>query len=248
MIRGLYTGASGMVAEAMRTDVISNNLANANTAGYKKDVAVSKDFSSILISRVNDGADAPVIGSLGLGTVIDEVATIHSAGAVRTTGNDFDLAVEGRGYFTVQTLQGPRYTRNGTFGQNSQGELITSDGYPVLGQNGTIRIKQGAKMVVGNDGSIAVDGQPVGKLQMVEFADEKQLIKEGGSLYNVSAGQTSQTATGGVRQGFLEMSNVNVVGEMVNLISNYRAYEINGKVVQSHDQLIGKAVNDVGKL
>lgn len=248
MIRGLYTGASGMVAEAMRTDVISNNLANANTAGYKKDVAVSKDFASILISRVNDGANVPVIGSLGLGTVIDEVATIHSAGAMRITGNDFDLAVEGRGYFTVQTPQGPRYTRNGTFGQNAQGELITSDGYPVLGQNGTIRIQQGAKMVVGNDGSIAVDGQPAGRLQMAEFVDEKQLIKEGGSLYNVSPGQTPQTATGGVRQGFLEMSNVNVVGEMVNLISNYRAYEINGKVVQSHDQLIGKAVNEVGKL
>lgn len=248
MIRGLYTAASGMVAEAMRTDVISNNLANANTAGYKKDVAVTKDFASILISRVNDGANVPVIGSLGLGTVVDEVATIHSTGPVRMTGNAFDLAIEGKGFFAVQTPQGVRYTRNGTFAQNTRGELITNEGYPVLGENGNIRIGQGAKMVVGTDGSITVDGQPVQKMQMVEFADEKQLIKEGGSLYNTSADQTPTPATGIVRQGCLELSNVNVVGEMVNLISNYRAYEINSKVVQSHDQMIGKAVNDVGKL
>ena len=247
MIRGLYTGASGMVAEAMRTEVISNNLANVNTAGYKKDVAVTKDFASILISRVNDGANSPVIGSLGLGTVVDEVATVHSGGAVRTTGNDFDVAIEGNGFFAVQTPQGVRYTRNGTFAKNIQGELITNEGFPVLGQKGTIRLGQKGKMVIGDDGSIAVDGQPVDKLKLVEFADNKQLIKEGGSLYDAS-GQTPTTATGGVKQGYLEMSNVNVVGEMVNLISNYRAYEVNGKVVQSHDQLIGKAVNEVGKL
>lgn len=247
MIRGLYTAASGMVAEAMRTDVISNNLANANTAGFKKDVALTKDFASILISRVNDGPTQNV-GSLGLGTVVDEVATIHSTGNMRSTGNDFDMAIEGKGFFTIQTPQGLRYTRNGTFSKNAKDELITNEGYTVLGENGAIRIPSGTKMVVSNDGNIMVDGQAVGKMQLVEFADEKQLIKEGGSLYNASAGQRPMAATGGVRQGFLEMSNVNVVGEMVNLISNYRAYEINGKVVQSHDQLIGKAVNEVGKL
>ena len=136
----------------------------------------------------------------------------------------------------------------GRISKNAKDELITNEGYPVLGENGTIRIAQGAKMVVSNDGNITVDGQVVGKMQVVEFANEKQLTKEGGSLYNAAAGQRPTAATGGVRQGFLEMSNVNVVGEMVNLISNYRAYEINGKVVQSHDQLIGKAVNEVGRL
>ena len=248
MIRGLYTGASGMVAESMRTDVIANNLANVNTAGFKKDVAVTKDFASILISRINDGSNNQTVGNLGLGTVVDEVATSHSAGSVRITGNDFDMAVEGRGFFTVQTPQGPRYTRNGTFAKNVNGELITNEGNMVLGTNGPIRIPQGAKMVVSDDGNVMVGGQSVGKLQMVEFADEKQLVKEGGSLYKAADEQRALPATGSVRQGFLEMSNVNVVGEMVNLISNYRAYEINGKVVQSHDQLIGKAVNEVGKL
>lgn len=246
MIRGLYTGASGMLAEAMRTDVISNNLANVNTAGFKKDVAVTKDFASMLITRINDGADAP-IGGVGVGTMVDEVATIHSAGAMRNTGNDFDMAMEGKGFFTVETPQGVRYTRNGTFAKNIQGELITQDGYRVLGQNGPIRI-QGTKMVVSDDGSIDIDNQLVGKLQLVEFDNEKQLTKEGSSLFAAPAGQRGKPGTGGVRQGFLEMSNVNVINEMVNLITNYRAYEINGKVVQAHDQLIGKAVNEVGKL
>ena len=140
MIRGLYTGASGMIAESMRTDVTSNNLANANTAGFKKDVAVMKDFASMLITRINDGAEAPVIGSLGIGAGVDEVATMHSMGAVRTTGNDFDLALEGKGFFAVETPRGIRYTRNGTFVKNARNELVTQDGYRVLGENGPITI------------------------------------------------------------------------------------------------------------
>lgn len=247
MIRGIYTGASGMLAESMRTDVISNNLANVNTAGFKKDVTVTKDFASMLISRINDGVDAPVIGSVGVGTVVDEVATIQSAGTVRNTGNDFDLAIEGKGFFTVETPQGVRYTRNGTFAKNIQGELVTQDGYPVLGKNGHIPI-QGSKMVVSDDGRVLVDNKSVGNLQVVEFADVKQLSKEGASLFVAAPGQTGTPGTGSVRQGSLELSNVNVIGEMVNLISNYRAYEVNGKVVQSHDHLLDKAVNEVGKL
>lgn len=247
MIRGLYTGASGMLAEAQRTDVISNNLANVNTAGFKKDITVTKDFASLLISRVNDGAEAPVIGSLGVGVMVDEVATDYSTGTVKITGNDFDLAIEGKGFFAVQTPQGKRYTRNGTFAKSSKGELVTSDGYQVLGTNGPLIVSDG-KMTVGSDGRVMVDNNEVGTLQIVDFANEKQLVKEGASFFVAANGQQEQTAAGGIKQGALEMANVNVVGEMVNLISNYRAYEINGKVIQSHDSLLGKAANDIGKL
>ena len=246
MIRGIYTGASGMVAEALRTDIISNNLANVNTAGYKKDAVVTKEFANMLLTRINDGSNEQ-IGSLGLGVSVDTVATNYSAGVVKSTGNDFDLAIDGKGFFAVQTPQGIRYTRNGTFAKNIQGELITNEGYRVLGENGPLTIK-GSKMVVSSDGDVLVDGQSVGKLQIREFANDQQLTKEGASLYVAPSGMPAKAATGGVRQGFLEMSNVNVIGEMVNLISNYRAYEVNGKVVQAHDQLIGKAVNEVGKL
>lgn len=236
-----------MVAESIRTDVISNNLANVNTAGFKKDEVIMKDFATVLMTRVNDGVNAPVIGSVGSGVMVDEVATIHSNGAMRNTANDFDMAIDGQGFFTVETPQGLRYTRNGTFAKSAQGELVTQTGYRVLGQNGPIRI-QGSKMVVNDNGRVFVDNVPVGTLQVVNFANTKQLVKEGDSLFIAPAGQNGQAITGGVRQGFLEMSNVNVVGEMVNLISNYRTYEVNGKVIQAHDQLIGKAVNEVGRL
>lgn len=180
--------------------------------------------------------------------MVDEVATDFSTGTMRTTGNDFDLAMEGKGFFAVQTPQGKRYTRNGTFARSSKGELVTSNGYQVLGTNGRPINVNGGKMAVGTDGRVLVDNIEVGTLELVDFADEKQLTKEGASFFVAANGQQEQAATGSVKQGVLEMANVNVVGEMVNLISNYRAYEINGKVIQSHDSLLGKAVNDVGKL
>lgn len=246
MIRGIYTSASGMLAESLRTDVIANNLANVNTTGYKKDIAVNKDFASLLITRINDGEPAQ-IGNLGVGALVDEVTTIHSNGSTRQTGNALDLAIMGKGFFAVATPNGLRYTRNGSFARSAQGELVTSEGYRVQGQNGPIRLPDG-KLTVGADGTVTVDDQQIGQLTFVEFANEKALQKEGNSLFIAPAGQAGQRATGAIEQGYLEMANVNPVAEMVNLIANYRSYEINGKAVQAHDQLMGKAVNDVGRL
>lgn len=245
MIRGIYTAASGMLAETTRTDTIANNLANGNTTGYKKDIAISKDFASILIHRINDGQNQETIGKLGLGTLIDEIATIQTGGSMRPTGNTLDFAVDGKGYFAVETAAGVRYTRNGAFSRNRQDELVTGDGYRVLGKNGPIRIPDG-KVTVDETGRMTVDGVEAGQLRLVDFADERQLIKEGASLF--SAPNNGQAASGKVAQGVLEQSNVNIVSEMVNLIAGYRAYEVNAKTVQAHDQLLDKAVNEVGKV
>lgn len=247
MIRGIYTAASGMIAEALRNDTISNNLANANTTGYKKDIAVTKDFASLLIERVNDGPQTPTIGSLGTGSVVDEVATIQNSGSMRQTGNDLDFAIEGQGFFAVQTPNGVRYTRDGSFSRDNAGQLVTQDGYPVLAQNGGAIRLNGGKVSVAADGQVRVDGRNVGSLQVVQFANTRALQKEGNNLY-IAGNQQPQAATGTVRQGCLEMSNVNVVSEMVNLIAGYRAYEVNGKMVQAQDGTLDKAVNDVGKL
>jgi len=247
MIRGIYTAASGMVAESLRTDTIANNLANVNTAGYKKDVAISKDFRSMYIQRINDGTDAPVIGNMGVGSVIDEIAPIHSAGPMVQTGNTFDLAIDGQGYFTVDTPNGVRYTRNGSFTRNALGELVTQDGYRVLGQNGPLRVN-GDKVAVSGDGQVSVDGMVTGSLQLVNFADEKQLTKEGSSLYVAAACAQTSPMEGIVRQGVVEQSNVNAVSEMVNMIAGYRAYETNAKAVQAQDELLDKAVNEVAKV
>lgn len=246
MIRGIYTAASGMVAESLRNDVISNNLANANTAGFKKDVAINRDFATVLIDRINDGPVASV-GEVGSGVQLDEVAVIHSGGAVRPTGNDFDMAIDGNGYFTLQTPNGIRYTRNGSFTRNGQNELVDSEGNRVLGQRGPIRIN-GDKMTVSSDGQVMMDGIAVDRLRLAQFQNENQLTKEGNSLYIAPAGVQARQATGQVEQGYLEQSNVNVVSEMVNLINGFRAYEINSKSVQTEDQMLDKAVNEVGKV
>ncbi|WP_371363143.1 Flagellar basal-body rod protein FlgG [Sporomusa rhizae] len=245
MIRGIYTSASGMLAETTRADTIANNLANGNTAGYKKDIAVSKDFASLLIRRINDGQDAPNIGTLGIGAMIDEIATIHTTGSVRPTDNPLDLAIEGKGFFAVETPAGIRFTRNGSFTRSAQGELVTAEGHRVLGKNGAIRLPAG-KLSVDDTGVMKVDGVEIGQLRVDEFANERQLVKEGSSLYR--APNNGQPATGRVVQGSLEMSNVNIVSEMVNMISGYRAYEVNSKTIQTHDQLLDKAVNEVGRV
>ncbi|CUH95504.1 hypothetical protein P22_1575 [Propionispora sp. 2/2-37] len=248
MIRGIYTAASGMLAESLRTDTIANNLANVNTAGYKKDVAVSQDFRSMYIERINDGPETPIIGNIGVGALIEEIATIHTAGPMLHSGNHFDLAISGEGYFTVATPNGVRYTRNGSFTRNAQGILVTQEGYPVMGQNGgTIRV-DGQKVVISGDGQVAVDGINVGALQVAAFDNENQLVKEGATLYIAPDGVQARAAGGLVSQGYLEQSNVNTVSEMVNMIAGYRAYEANSKAVQAQDQLLDKAVNEVGRV
>ncbi|KYZ76350.1 flagellar basal-body rod protein FlgG [Anaerosporomusa subterranea] len=245
MIKGIYTAASGMLAESIRTDATANNLANVNTAGFKKDAAVNKSFADMLISRINDGPVQPV-GSVGTGAEVDEIVAIHTQGMMRHTGNPLDLAIEGQSYFAVETPAGVRYTRNGAFSRNSLGELTTADGHAVLAENGRL-VVNGSSVTVSEEGIVSVDGIEAGRLRLAEFNDEKRLIKEGSSLFqDTGAGQ--KQATGLVRQGTLEMSNVNAVSEMVNLINGYRAYEVNAKAVQAHDQLLDKAVNEVGKI
>lgn len=249
MIRGIYTSGSGMLAESLRTDVIANNLANASTTGYKKDVAVTKDFRSMLIMRINDGQDRVNIGSLGVGSMVDEVFTDQTPAGATPTGNALDLAIEGPGYFAVQTPSGIRYTRNGAFTRSSQGQLVTLEGYPVLGQGGAINLGTPGDtetITVSEDGRVLLDNIETDRVRLVSFADSRGLLKEGTNLYTTT--QQEQPASGIIRQGALEHSNVNVVAEMVNMIAGYRAYETNAKAVQSHDQLLEKAATEVGRI
>lgn len=272
MLRGLYTAATGMVTESVRTDVISNNVANVNTAGFKKDETISREFEEMVLRRINDnkntpeiaqvskgaetlmergflnGQAAPLVGSLGRGSLVDEIATIHEQGSSKQTGNAYDLSIQGKGYFVIETPQGERYTRNGAFLRSAEGELVTVDGSKVLGQNGRpIYIPDGQNVTVGAQGQISVDGEEVGALAMVDFADRRSLLKIGNNLFVPQEGQRPQAAAGAIDQGSLEMSNVNVVSEMVNLISAYRAYEANAKAVTTQDSLLEKAVNEVGR-
>lgn len=283
MWRGLYIAATGMITEARRTDVIANNLANAATTGYKKDTAVHHEFETMLIKRMYDsngnssvpisglldtdsgdvtkfkGFNAsqntgPEVGQLGLGDRIDEVAVDYSQGSFETTGNTLDLAIAGEGFFTLQTPQGIRYTRNGAFFRNQDGILQDIRGYNVLDTRGNqITIPadvSNSRITVGGDGSIFINGQnqPLAQLQIVQFDNRLAIQKQGDNLFYAVNNAQPEPATGEVMQGMLEKSNVEIVREMVELIHNHRLYEANSKAVTTQDTMLDASVNQIGRL
>ncbi len=265
MWRGLYTGAAGMITQDNRTSVIANNLANANTTGYKRDRAIDAEFHPMLIRRINDDMPIkvtdfkgfsldrrpPAVGTLGLGSYTSEVATDHAPGNFMTTGNTFDLAISGEGFFVIDTPQGLRYTRNGNFYRTAEGDLVTSNGQAVLSRQGRpINIPPEAeRIVITTAGEIFADGAQVDQLGFVEFGpDRRAVLKQGDSLFYPQEGAEPVPATGTIEQGVLERSNSNVVSEMVELINNYRIYEANSKAVTTQDQMLDHSVNEVGRL
>lgn len=256
MIRGLYTSASGMLAGVMLTDVATNNIANVNTAGYKKDLAVSKEFREMLIYRINDPNVRNIppsfppgmvpIGYLGTGAMVDNIYTSQTQGIIRNTGNPFDLAIMGEGYFAVDTPNGLRYTRNGSFTQNADRELVTLTGDRVLGENGPI-VLMGKQVSVDEAGGVYSDGVFVDRLRTATFTDLNVLEKQGDSYFKASQTVNEIPIKGIIQQGFIEGANVNAVSEMVSLINIFRTYEANQKIVQAQDETLGKAVNEVGR-
>ena len=264
MWRGLYTAASGMITETTRTAVIANNLANVNTTGYKLDRAIDREFAPMLIRRINDTTRnkitdfkefsldrrAPVVGTLGLGSYTEEIATDHAQGALMTTGNPYDVAISGEGYFMVETPEGVRYTRNGNFYRAANGNLVTSDGRNVLNAQGRpINIPATATgVIVHQRGEIYADGLLVDTLGFVQFADRRAVLKQGDSLYYTQEGVRPTPATGIIEQGVLERANANVISEMVELINNYRVYEADSRAVTTQDAMLDRSVNEVGRL
>ena len=256
MIRGWYTGASGMNAQQNRLDAISNNLANVDTAGYKRDITVSKSFPELLIRRTNaDGVyqlqngmgssdAAPVIGKLGLGVETNENYIDFSQGSFKSTNTKTDTALSGKGFYVIDTPMGERYTRNGNFLIGKEGILETKDGYPVLGENGYIYLEDD-KITVNEDGIISKseDGSEIDRFKVVRFDNERYLKKMGESMYSTNdiAGP-AHIAEGNERpkflQGYTETSNVNVVNEMVQMIEVNRAYEANQKTITSEDSMM----------
>lgn len=254
MIRGWYIGSSGMNAQQTRLDAISNNLANADTTGFKRDIAVSKSFPELLMRRMGDdgvyetpfgSADvAPIIGKIGLGVETNELYTDFEQGSFKQTSTHTDMALSGEGFFAVETPNGERYTRNGNFLVGKEGILVTKEGYPVLGEKGYIQVADD-RFTVNQDGMVysEKDMELIDRFKIVRFDNERYLQKMGSSLYkDTDVTGAAYIAEGKERpvvlQSYVETSNVNVVNEMVSMIEVNRAYEANQKTIQAQDTMM----------
>ncbi|MBO8157990.1 flagellar basal-body rod protein FlgF [Thermosyntropha sp.] len=248
MIKGLYTAASGMMLNMAKQDVIANNIANVNSTGYKKDQTVTKAFPQMLISRLNEKGSPKVIGSLGTGACVSGIYTDYSKGNLKRTDNEYDLAIDGEGFFVVALPGGEEgFTRSGNFKLNQEGILVNNQGYPVLDYNDDLIYIEQENFTIDERGIISIDGEEITRLKIVVFDDLGQLIKKGDNIYTSSAGYTEDDASR-ILQGYLEESNVNAVKEMIDLITAVRSYESLQKVVQAEDEAIKTAVNQVGSV
>lgn len=260
MMRGIYTATTAMKARTHQMNVISNNLANVNTSGYKKDVSIFKSFPEMLIRRVNDkvhrfqegSRDAyPIVGKIGTGVELNEVFTEKSMGNLKNTQNQLDLAIRGKeGFFSIATSDGIRYTRNGSFLLNDKRELVTQQGDFVLGKNGKIKIDSD-DFTIDKRGRVYSDegSNLVSQIDIVNFRNIRFLKKQGDSLYKTTeeSGEAFEIDAN-IESGFLETSNVNAIEEMVKMIEVQRSYEASQKTVVTHDEMTNKLINSMARV
>jgi flagellar basal-body rod protein FlgG len=256
MFRSLQVAATGMAAQETQLDTIANNLANANTVGYKRQDA---EFEDLLYQNVRSasptegGAVAPTSTQVGSGARVVAVSRSFAQGAIQQTGNPLDVAIEGSGFLTVMQPNGqPAYTRNGTLQLDAQGRVTTSDGHPI--EPPITAPPDATKLTIGADGTLTAlqPGQraptTLGQIQLATFANANGLSALGHNMYEATASSGEpQTGTPGIDgrgtllQGAVESSNVEVVNEMISMIRTQRAYEMNSKVVMAADQMLQNA-------
>ncbi len=263
MLRALYTSATGMRAQEMLIDNTANNIANVNTNGFKRS---QLDFADLLYStfkapgtEVASGQPSPTGLQIGSGVRSVGTTKIFSPGTFAQTGNPLDVGIEGDGFFKVTLPNGEaRYTRDGTFRTDSTGRLVTGDGYLL---DSAVTIQDGislSKLSIGADGTVSgiTAGSPessvnLGQIQLVRFLNPAGLSSEGGNLYAATPASGAevqavpgQNGMGMLRQGFLERSNVEVVNELISLITAQRAYEVNSRAIRAGDEMLS-TTNDI---
>ena len=255
MLDGMKMAAQGMMTMSAKQDIITNNLANVGTAGYRKESIAITSFTEILDREVGgDGMNQSsyeIHGAPGMethGALSSSSVTHSSQGSLKETGNPFDMALDdnGRGFFTIQSPDGIKFTRAGSFRLSTSGYLVTTDGSFVLGHRGPMKLS-GSNFQVSNDGVVSCDGKPVDRLLVTVFDDSKQLKRAGDSNF-VAQGGVRATTDFQLKQGYVEQANVNAINEMVDMMMVMRNYEANQKVLQAHDQRLQKTVNDLGRV
>jgi flagellar basal-body rod protein FlgF len=227
MVSGIYHLIDCSLIQQLKFETVSNNLSNVNTTGFKKNFL---SFDQALASSYT-------------------TATDFTPGEIKHTGNQLDVALEGDGFFKIETARGVRYTRDGAFSLNNEGYLITRAGHMLVGRSGSIKINPG-EVAIGRNGQITVGKAVVDRLEVVDFKDRRQLSKEGANLYLYEGAKEDVFTLEevNVQQGFLENSNVNPTQEMIKMIEAFRAFESAQKAIQSIDEITSKMVNDYGML
>jgi flagellar basal-body rod protein FlgF len=244
MDSGYYAASTALVSRTQELDTIANNLANVSTVGYRAEKNV---FSSVL-AGVDASSGSPLNRAINDFGVLSGTDLDLSQGALQKTGNDLDLAIQGPGYFEVQTANGQVYTRNGSFQVSSKGQLITSTGDAVMGERGTITMLPGS-VSISADGTISSNGAVTGKLRVVEFPAGTKLTSIGNSYYSAPANTAVNSTHSDVRQGMLESSNVNPIVGMVELVTAQRSAEMMQRALSMFNSEIDKtATQDLPKV
>jgi flagellar basal-body rod protein FlgF len=256
LVRGLYTAASGALVAQSQADTIANNLANVNTSGFKRTLMQVQSAPEMGVYALQTqpgsapGAGVPgrtFVGALGSGAQVLDTPAVFEQGSLQNTGNALDAGIMGNGFFTLQTPQGIRYTRDGQFARDAQGFLVTMDGNRVMGRNGAIQLQAG-DVRIGEDGTVHQNGQVVDQLRIVNFQNLTAVRPEGDNQFvDTGNGRPVADTNSTVNQGYLERSNANVVRSMVDLITAQRWFEANQKVIQTQDTANGYAIQNVAR-
>lgn len=265
-VKGIYTALSGAMAQSQKLDTISNNIANANTPSFKRDDVVFQEYLTanekeqefMNIPKVPGTLDSFYHMQGGDKSFVDTKGTYtdFSQGSMKSTGNTLDVAIDGKGFFEVVTPQGVKLTRSGNFTLDGGGQLVTKDGYPVLAAGEgdpsarIIKFTAVGTIGIGDDGKVTQGEVPVSQLSVVNVKNPDSLVKTGQNLYGFKPNMKAEVenmTNPSLKQGFLEMSNVNIVKEMTDMISAHRVFESTQKAISAYDGMTDKLVNVVGK-
>ncbi|MCG1021386.1 flagellar hook-basal body protein [Sutcliffiella horikoshii] len=272
MLRGFHTATAGMISQQRRMEMLSNNLSNANTPGYKADQSSLRAFPELLLKKMDQGnipiskpisfSQNQTIGTLHTGVYLQETAPNHTQGDMRPTGNQTDLAIlnqtlpEGAAiFFTVENQDGtPRYTRNGNFNIDQQGYLTTNNGLYVLDENNTRIQLQSDTFELQQDGTIIENGVINTRIGIALAPNANDLTRDNNGLYRLQNGQALPSAVNNpgiafqVLQGHIERSNVDTAQTMADMTAAFRAFEANQKIIQAYDMSMQKAANEIGRI
>ncbi|MDH3444234.1 MAG: flagellar basal-body rod protein FlgF [Deltaproteobacteria bacterium] len=237
MDAAMYKSLSGAIAQMRKLEVASQDLANVNTSGYK---GQRLTFNEVLAARTPTGNRSGGFVAVG------DQRTNFMQGDLQTTGNPFHLAIDGDGYFVVETARGERFTRSGGFTLSADGTVITPQGETLLGEGGPIQVS-GGKMEVALDGTVRSENGEVGKLRIVRFLETRQVAKEGANLLRTDAANVEDVATPRVAQGSLEQSNVSPIDSMVSMITIQRQFEAYERAMKLMDGATQKMIADAGR-